>query len=107
MQLSQVESKTIYDVPRELAGQVKRLATDPSYAKLWDWLCNDLGWANKVSYVAGQPDARDLMIWFEGRRHVGTTLLLIAAERMPEPEAPEPRPRTLVEKGERRRRVKP
>ena len=102
MQLSRLEADAELEVPRDIGGLVKRFASDPAYTRLWDFLCNEFGRAGKLSYVPGQADARDLMIWLEGRRFVGVMLQRIAAAPMPDETPPEPRARTMVERQRRR-----
>lgn len=102
MQLSKLETDAHLDVPRDVGGLVKRFANDPTYARLWSFLCDDIGRAGKLSYVPGQVDARDLMIWFEGRRFIGVMLQRIAAAPMPDETPPEPPARTMSERQRRR-----
>lgn len=102
MQLSKLESDTQLEVPRDVGGTIKRLASDPAYRLAWDFITQSLCGVRRLSFVPGVPEATELMCWFEGRRFVGEQLLRIAEAPMLDDPIPEPKPRTMAERQARR-----
>lgn len=87
-------------VPRDAGGEIKTIARQ--YPVAWRFIIEALCRARKLSYVPGSDDARDLMVWNEGRRFVGEQLQRIAETPMPVETPPEPPARSMTEKARRR-----
>lgn len=105
MRLSELEADVQLDVPREIGHAIKRLAADPQYAAAWRFITEQLCGVRRLSFVPTRPEARDTMVWFEGRRFVGEQLLRIAETVITDTEPASPPARTMTEKA--RRRVSP
>lgn len=97
------EADSELDIPRDAGGEIKTIAQQ--YPVAWRFIIEALCRARKLSYVPGNTDARDLMIWYEGRRFVGEQLQRIA-EKPLSPEEPSPEPPTRLAAEKQRRRSK-
>lgn len=103
--LKELDRAAQVDVPVEMGRALKALAADERHAVAWRYLLDEIcGW-RRYSFVPGVPEARDLMIWREGRRFVGELLMRIVETPIPDMEEPAPKPRTMSER--QRRRAKP
>jgi len=87
-------------VPRAVGGAIKEIARQ--YPLAWRFVIEALCRVGKLSYVPGNPDARDVMIWFEGRRFVGEQLQRIVDTPMEDEPPVLPPARTMTEKARRR-----
>jgi hypothetical protein len=103
MKLADLERDAQIEVPRELGRAVKALAADPRHQVAWRFILDRLCGQRRLSFVPGQPNPAELMIWFEGRRYVGEQLARIVEAPIPDDDdPPEPPARTLTERARRR-----
>lgn len=95
-----LEADSHIKVPRAVGGAIKEIARQ--YPEAWRFICDDLCRARRLSYVPGNTDAQELMVWFEGRRFVAEQLQRIADAPMEDDEPRLPPARTMTERARRR-----
>lgn len=106
--LQQLERDAQLEVPPEIGRAIKALAADKTHERALRFIIDRLAGYRRLSFVPGLPEARDTMIWLEGRRFVGEQLARLIETPIPESEpAAEPPARTLTEKARRRAKSQP
>lgn len=107
--LSDLEADAQMEVPRAIGSALKAFANGaagPEQQKLaYQFIVETLAGVNRLGFAL--PDAAEIMGWRQGRRFVGLQMNAIVAAPMEDETPPEPRPRTMTERQERRTRGQP